>query len=150
MSEPDSFPTLQSIVLHEVQTENSRVRNSATEALLWLRRGLTFLKEFLSEVNAGEQDIHGALSESDFYDAQIYKQVKYVEPNACTRFVMFCLFSHPDNAYGKTLRQYHGWVVRGVFAVGISYSHQCFFSPLLRFICSWSVTIACFYFLSWR
>ncbi|TDH11931.1 hypothetical protein EPR50_G00065840 [Perca flavescens] len=99
MSEPDSFPTLQSIVLHEVQTENSRVRNSATEALLWLRRGLTFLKEFLSEVNAGEQDIHGAL----------------------------------NNAYGKTLRQYHGWVVRGVFALALraAPSYQSFAAALV-------------------
>ncbi|CAJ1061711.1 pleckstrin homology domain-containing family A member 8 [Xyrichtys novacula] len=85
MSDPDSFPTLQSIVLHEVQTDVAKVRNSATEALLWLRRGLKFLKEFLSEVNAGEQDIQGAL----------------------------------NNAYGKTLRQYHGWVVRGVFALAL-------------------------------
>ena len=29
------------------------------------------------------------------------------------------LFFPSDNAYGRTLRQYHGWVVRGVFAVGI-------------------------------
>ncbi|GAA6227133.1 pleckstrin homology domain-containing family A member 8 [Lates japonicus] len=85
MSDPDSFPTLQSIVLHEVHTDVAQVRNSATEALLWLRRGLKFLKEFLSEVNAGEQDIQGAL----------------------------------NNAYGKTLRQYHGWVVRGVFALAL-------------------------------
>ncbi|XP_054477235.1 pleckstrin homology domain-containing family A member 8 [Anoplopoma fimbria] len=85
MSDPDSFPTLQSIVLYEVQTDVSRARNSATEALMWLRRGLKFLKEFLSEVNAGEQDIQGAL----------------------------------NNAYGKTLRQYHGWVVRGVFALAL-------------------------------
>nr|XP_019949043.1 PREDICTED: pleckstrin homology domain-containing family A member 8 [Paralichthys olivaceus] len=85
MSDPDSFPTLQSIVLHEVQTDVCQVRNSATEALLWLRRGLKFLKEFLSEVNAGERDIQGAL----------------------------------NNAYGKTLRQYHGWVVRGVFALAL-------------------------------
>ncbi|KAF1387809.1 hypothetical protein PFLUV_G00083790 [Perca fluviatilis] len=99
MSEPASFPTLQSIVLHEVQTENSRVRNSATEALLWLRRGLMFLKEFLSEVNAGEQDIHGAL----------------------------------NNAYGKTLRQYHGWVVRGVFALALraAPSYQSFAAALV-------------------
>lgn len=78
MSDPGSFPTLQSIVLHEVQTDVARVRNSATEALLWLRRGLKFLKEFLSEVNAGQQDIQGALSKSDFYDAQldIYKQIQ--------------------------------------------------------------------------
>lgn len=30
-----------------------------------------------------------------------------------------------DNAYGKTLRQYHGWVVRGVFAVSLT--HVTFF-----------------------
>lgn len=66
MSDPDSFPTLQSIVLHEVQTDVAQVRNSATEALLWLRRGLKFLKEFLSEVNAGQEDIQGALSKSEY------------------------------------------------------------------------------------
>lgn len=78
MSDPDSFPTLQSIVLHEVQTDVAQVRNSATEALLWLRRGLKFLKEFLSEVNTGRQDIQGALSKSGCYGAQsdIYKQVQ--------------------------------------------------------------------------
>lgn len=65
MSDPGSFPTLQSIVLHEVQNDVALVRNSATEALLWLRRGLKFLKEFLSEVNAGQRDIQGALSKHD-------------------------------------------------------------------------------------
>ncbi|XP_068179276.1 pleckstrin homology domain-containing family A member 8 [Antennarius striatus] len=85
MSDPDSFPTLQSIVLHEVHTDVAQVRNSATEALLWLTRGLKFLKEFLSAVSAGQQDIQGAL----------------------------------NTAYGKTLRQYHGWVVRGVFALAL-------------------------------
>uniref|UniRef100_A0A665UJG8 Pleckstrin homology domain-containing family A member 8 n=1 Tax=Echeneis naucrates TaxID=173247 RepID=A0A665UJG8_ECHNA len=99
ISDPDSFPTLQSIVLHEVQKDVAQVRNSATEALLWLRRGLKFLKEFLSEVNAGEQDIHGAL----------------------------------NNAYGKTLRQYHGWVVRGVFALALraAPSYQNFTAALV-------------------
>ncbi|XP_020493033.2 pleckstrin homology domain-containing family A member 8 isoform X1 [Labrus bergylta] len=99
MSDPDSFPTLQSIVLHEVHRRVAKVRNSATEALLWLRRGLKFLKEFLSEVNAGEQDIQGAL----------------------------------NNAYGKTLRQYHGWVVRGVFALALraAPSYQNFSAALV-------------------
>lgn len=59
-------------MLHEVETDVAQVRNSATEALLWLRRGLKFLKEFLSEVNAGEQDIQGALSNAFlFYNAQL-------------------------------------------------------------------------------
>ncbi|XP_077430854.1 pleckstrin homology domain-containing family A member 8 [Vanacampus margaritifer] len=99
MSDPANFPTLQSIVLHEVHTQVAQVRNSATEALLWLRRGLKFLKEFLSQVNAGEQDIHGAL----------------------------------NHAYGKTLRQYHGWVVRGVFALALraAPSYQSFTAALV-------------------
>ncbi|XP_068426456.1 pleckstrin homology domain-containing family A member 8 isoform X2 [Clinocottus analis] len=99
MSDPGGFPTLQSIVLYEVQTDVARVRNSATEALLWLGRGLKFLKEFLSELNAGEQDIQRAL----------------------------------NNAYGKTLRQYHGWVVRGVFALALraAPSYQSFAAALV-------------------
>lgn len=77
----EEFTTLQKIVLHEVEADVAQVRNSATEALLWLKRGLKFLKGFLTEVKNGEKDIQTAL----------------------------------NNAYGKTLRQHHGWVVRGVF-----------------------------------
>lgn len=81
----EEFTTLQKIVLHEVEADVARVRNSATEALLWLKRGLKFLKGFLTEVKNGEKDIQTAL----------------------------------NNAYGKTLRQHHGWVVRGVFALAL-------------------------------
>ncbi|CAM4517422.1 unnamed protein product [Lepidochelys olivacea] len=79
------FHTLQKIVLHEVSAELAHIRNSATEALLWLKRGLKFLKGFLTEVKNGEKNIQTAL----------------------------------NNAYGKTLRQHHGWVVRGVFALAL-------------------------------
>nr|XP_020635994.1 pleckstrin homology domain-containing family A member 8 [Pogona vitticeps] len=81
----EEFNTLQKIILHEVKTEEARVRHSATEALMWLRRGLKFLKEFLTELKNGEKNIQTAL----------------------------------NNAYGRTLRQYHGWVVRGVFALAL-------------------------------
>ncbi|XP_040593126.1 pleckstrin homology domain-containing family A member 8 [Mesocricetus auratus] len=81
----EEFTTLQKIVLHEVEAGVAQVRNSATEALLWLKRGLKFLKGFLTEVKNGEKDIQTAL----------------------------------NNAYGKTLRQHHGWVVRGVFALAL-------------------------------
>uniref|UniRef100_A0A8C0G022 Pleckstrin homology domain containing A8 n=1 Tax=Chelonoidis abingdonii TaxID=106734 RepID=A0A8C0G022_CHEAB len=81
----EEFNTLQKIVLHEVSAEVAHVRNSATEALLWLKRGLKFLKGFLTEVKNGEKNIQTAL----------------------------------NNAYGKTLRQHHGWVVRGVFALAL-------------------------------
>ncbi|XP_031431637.1 pleckstrin homology domain-containing family A member 8 isoform X2 [Clupea harengus] len=49
-SDPEGFPTLQAIVLHEVCTDQAQMRNSATEALLWLRRGLCFLWQFLTEI----------------------------------------------------------------------------------------------------
>lgn len=97
-------------MVHEVEAGVAQVRNSATEALLWLRRGLKFLKEFLSQVNAGEQDIHGALSEWWRVKCPVYS-FPLILPLTQTFFPL-------DKAYGKTLRQYHGWVVRGVFAVG--------------------------------
>lgn len=81
----DEFNTLQKIILHEVHNEVAQIRNSATEALLWLKRGLKFLKEFLTELKNGEKNIQSAL----------------------------------NNAYGRTLRQHHGWVVRGVFALAL-------------------------------
>ncbi|XP_025023081.1 pleckstrin homology domain-containing family A member 8 isoform X2 [Python bivittatus] len=81
----DDFCTLQKIVLHELSTEVAQIRHSATQALLWLKRGLKFLKEFLTELKNGEKNIQMAL----------------------------------NNAYGRTLRQYHGWVVRGVFALAL-------------------------------
>lgn len=120
MSVPNNFPTLQSIVRHEVQAEVAQVRNSATEALLWLRRGLKFLKEFLSEVNKGEQDIQGALSEQSWTYSNAWHAVlshRHVSSRSISLY--------KDNAYGKTLRQYHGWVVRGVFAVGIPHFLHC-------------------------
>ncbi|XP_072365474.1 pleckstrin homology domain-containing family A member 8 isoform X5 [Scyliorhinus torazame] len=58
------FTTLQKIVLYELETDEATVRNSATEALLWLKRGLKFLKGFLEEVNNGEKDIQKALKKS--------------------------------------------------------------------------------------
>ncbi|XP_077158681.1 pleckstrin homology domain-containing family A member 8 isoform X2 [Paroedura picta] len=94
----DEFITLQKIVLHEVSSEEAQVRNSATEALLWLKRGLKFLKEFLTELQNGEKNIQMAL----------------------------------NNAYGRTLRQHHGWVVRGVFALALraSPTYECFVAAL--------------------
>ncbi|XP_053323714.1 pleckstrin homology domain-containing family A member 8 [Spea bombifrons] len=85
ITDKEEFTTLQKIVLHEVHANVAHVRNSATEALLWLKRGLKFLYAFLTELKNGQNDIQAALS----------------------------------NAYGRTLRQYHGWVVRGVFALAL-------------------------------
>ncbi|XP_023565657.1 pleckstrin homology domain-containing family A member 8 isoform X3 [Octodon degus] len=63
----EEFTTLQKIVLHEVEADVAQVRNSATEALLWLKRGLKFLKGFLTEVKNGEKDIQTALTDTSYF-----------------------------------------------------------------------------------
>ena len=57
----EKFNTLQAIVLDEKATNTSSVANSATDAIMWLKRGLTFVKEFLKNVTQGEQDLTKAL-----------------------------------------------------------------------------------------
>nr|XP_030713299.1 pleckstrin homology domain-containing family A member 8 isoform X6 [Globicephala melas] len=68
----EEFTTLQKIVLHEVEADVAQVRNSATEALLWLKRGLKFLKGFLTEVKNGEKDIQTALKNIQNYKGNIH------------------------------------------------------------------------------
>lgn len=84
-TDPKAFVTLQNIVYQELKSNTCTVKNSATDALLWLKRALEFMQVFLSEVVRGEKDLAVAAG----------------------------------TAYGKTLRRYHGWVVRGVFALAV-------------------------------
>ncbi|XP_005100346.1 pleckstrin homology domain-containing family A member 8 [Aplysia californica] len=84
-SDPETFTTLQSMVLQEVQAQQHTHSNSATSALLWLKRSLEFIREFLRECSSGSTDL-----------------------SVCA-----------SNAYSRTLKNYHGWVVRGVFAVAV-------------------------------
>ncbi|XP_013381773.1 pleckstrin homology domain-containing family A member 8 [Lingula anatina] len=80
---PSAFSTLQAIVLYEKSVGQSQLSNSATQALLWLKRALHFIKEFLGELVSGEQDLTKAATK----------------------------------AYERSLKPYHGWVVRGVFSL---------------------------------
>ncbi|KAL6081161.1 hypothetical protein STEG23_016406, partial [Scotinomys teguina] len=128
----EEFTTLQKIVLHEVEADVAQVRNSATEALLWLKRGLKFLKGFLTEVKNGEKDIQTALTcGSHIVGGTLtvtLKTCSFVCVTQIHDFKDLCYLISAsflsqstapgctDNAYGKTLRQHHGWVVRGVFA----------------------------------
>eukprot|EP00118_Oscarella_pearsei_P011825 m.82460 g.82460 ORF g.82460 m.82460 type:complete len:677 (+) comp36292_c0_seq5:1162-3192(+) len=82
---PNKFQTLQQIVNDELATNTCTAKNSATDALLWLKRGLEFIHLFLIEVVHGQQDLSVAAG----------------------------------NAYGRTLRRFHGWIVRGVFSLAV-------------------------------
>ncbi|XP_033101989.1 pleckstrin homology domain-containing family A member 8-like isoform X2 [Anneissia japonica] len=82
-TDPVAFDTLQKIVMQEIDNNTTQVKNSATDALMWLRRALSYICEFLTDIKNGQRDLSVAA----------------------------------NNAYAKTLKQYHGWVVRGVFAL---------------------------------
>lgn len=58
------FSTLQSIVMFEKQNNTTNVSNSATDAIMWLKRGLTFVKEFLKNVGEGETNLTKALQDA--------------------------------------------------------------------------------------
>lgn len=78
--------TLQSIVQQEVDESLTQVKNSATDALMWLRRALWFICEFLKEFSKSTSTIPSE-----------------------------CLYT----AYHATVKRYHNWVVRGIFALAL-------------------------------
>lgn len=49
------YHTLQSIVRAEIQDQTTTVKNSATDALMWLKRAIWFLREFLYEFSNREK-----------------------------------------------------------------------------------------------
>ncbi|GAB6032941.1 Pleckstrin y domain-containing A member 8 [Chamberlinius hualienensis] len=76
------FLNLQDIVKYEMEVNETTAKNSGTDALLWLKRGLEFVYEFLTEFSTGNPDLKN------------------------------CAL----NAYNRTLKQYHGWLVRSVIS----------------------------------
>lgn len=79
------FAKLLDMVQKELDEGKNATSGRATEALLWLKRGLEFILHFLSEIHGGNEHL------SD-----------------CAH-----------RAYGKTLKQHHGWLVQGIFSVAV-------------------------------
>ncbi|ERE66016.1 pleckstrin homology domain-containing family A member 8 [Cricetulus griseus] len=100
----EEFTTLQKIVLHEVEADVAQVRNSATEALLWLKRGLKFLKGFLTEVKNGEKDIQTALISSvvcvGFHQDPAQSVASLFSIVACDSILQI---THTAKHYGNTM-----------------------------------------------
>ncbi|OWF42560.1 pleckstrin homology domain-containing family A member 8-like [Mizuhopecten yessoensis] len=84
-TKPSDFTTLQRMVLFEMRSQQHHLSSSATVALLWMKRGLEFIRAIFQEMLEGQPDL--------------------------------CLAV--NNAYSRTLKPFHGWVVRGVFAVAV-------------------------------
>ncbi|XP_078578259.1 glycolipid transfer protein-like isoform X1 [Branchiostoma floridae x Branchiostoma japonicum] len=56
-TDPDRYSTLQDIVKQEMAEKTTKAKNSATDALLWLRRALEFHQHFLAGIAEGETDL---------------------------------------------------------------------------------------------
>ncbi|RDD41022.1 Pleckstrin homology domain-containing family A member 8 [Trichoplax sp. H2] len=82
-SKSSAYQTLQLMIMSEVEAKSTTVKNSATDALLWLKRALEFIYHFLHRFSNGEQDLVAAA----------------------------------NYAYGKALKRFHGWMIRGVFSL---------------------------------
>lgn len=82
---PADFSTLQRIVSAEIKSRQNHLSSSATVALLWMKRGLEFIREIFREMLDGQPDLSLAV----------------------------------NNAYSRSLKPFHGWVIRGVFAVAV-------------------------------
>ncbi|EDV26427.1 uncharacterized protein TRIADDRAFT_54405 [Trichoplax adhaerens] len=82
-SKSSAYQTLQLMIMSEVEAKTTTVKNSATDALLWLKRALEFIYHFLHRFSSGEQDLVAAA----------------------------------NYAYGKALKRFHGWMIRGVFSL---------------------------------
>lgn len=66
-SDPLSYKILQRVLDQEINSCTTRVRNSATDALMWLKRGLRFMQKFLVIFKDGERDLTLALSKFNIF-----------------------------------------------------------------------------------
>uniref|UniRef100_A0A914X4J5 Pleckstrin homology domain-containing family A member 8 n=1 Tax=Plectus sambesii TaxID=2011161 RepID=A0A914X4J5_9BILA len=53
----EKFSTLQAMVQNEIDKKTTEKANSATDALLWLKRGISFLREFIQCFENGEENL---------------------------------------------------------------------------------------------
>ncbi|XP_013389651.1 pleckstrin homology domain-containing family A member 8 isoform X2 [Lingula anatina] len=84
-----SAKTLQELVLKEKNAGETQLPDSVTQALLWMKRSVHFIQEFIYRLSTGSSEL------SDVSEAA-------------------------TKAYELSLKPYHGWVVRGMFSVGLS------------------------------
>eukprot|EP00794_Sanderia_malayensis_P014170 gene14170-15649_t len=83
--DPEKFSTLQSMIEYEKEQGTTKKTDSATLAILMLKRSLEFFEAIFQELLTDEKDFGN-----------------------CTR-----------NAYERTLKKHHGWMVQKVFSLAI-------------------------------
>ncbi|CAF1351226.1 unnamed protein product [Rotaria sp. Silwood1] len=63
-NDPNKFQTLYSIVNDEIIAKTTKEKNSATDALLWLKRSVHFLGCFLCEFGQGDKTVEDAINKA--------------------------------------------------------------------------------------
>lgn len=63
-SDANKFETLEDIVRSELSTGTTKVSNSATDAIMWLKRALSFVANFLANIVNGEKNLTAALQKA--------------------------------------------------------------------------------------
>lgn len=53
--------TLQELLQSEIDAKTTGAKNSATDAMLWLKRALSFIREFLTAVTEGDRAAKGSV-----------------------------------------------------------------------------------------
>ncbi|CAF1093742.1 unnamed protein product [Adineta ricciae] len=61
---PSKFQTLFAIVNDEIESQTTQARNSATDALLWLKRAFEFLSSFLHQFSVGDKSLVDAVNKA--------------------------------------------------------------------------------------
>lgn len=61
-SDANKFETLEDIVRSELSTGTTKVSNSATDAIMWLKRALSFVANFLANIVNGEKNLTAVCS----------------------------------------------------------------------------------------
>lgn len=72
----DSTHSIQELVAYEIKNKSTTAKGSATDALVWLKRGLWLFCQFLSNVIDGEEDAQKAFSSS--YSATLSKHHNFI------------------------------------------------------------------------
>lgn len=122
--------TLQELIQSEIDAKTTKAKGSATDAMLWLKRALSFIREFLTAVTEGDRAAKGSVKVCFLRSTSEYcsGSMVYVEPsfvllkslNSVSTLASFRKQNAATGAYTLTLKKFHGMLVKGVFSLAMS------------------------------
>ncbi|CAF0996839.1 unnamed protein product [Adineta steineri] len=112
---PMKFQTLFAIINDEIESQTTTARNSATDALLWLKRAFEFISSFLHEFGMGDKTLSDAVGKG--YD----QSLKQYHGMLARSIFSFALRAVPNNT-----QFLYSLAVSSTDASEILFEHQVF------------------------